>query len=44
LTTLPESINNLKSLKILWINNNPLNSKSKALVTQLKKKGVKIED
>jgi hypothetical protein len=28
----------------LWINNNPLNSKSKALVTQLKKKGVKIED
>ncbi|MFX1258163.1 MAG: leucine-rich repeat domain-containing protein, partial [Promethearchaeota archaeon] len=42
LSTLPESIINMTSLKNIYISHNPLDSKAKSVVNQLKKKGVKV--
>jgi len=42
LTTLPESMINISSLKILYVSGNPLDRSAKSVVKQLKKNGVAI--
>jgi len=42
LNSVPESIENLKNLKLLYLRDNPLNEKSIEFLKELKEKGVKV--
>ena len=42
LKSVPESIGNLKNLKLLYLRDNPLNEKSIEFLKELKEKGVKV--